>query len=104
MEDHFLDTMLKIGILKTYVKRRLDVTNIVPKNPQFFINSTVECQSALPCQQPWAYPWHSGLTTIDLIQKHWWILPWLNFVTHGVSFGIINILVTYLVCMPYPAK
>jgi len=27
VEDHFLDTMLIFGILKTYFKRRLHVTN-----------------------------------------------------------------------------
>jgi len=38
-EDHFLDTMPMIGFLKTYFKRRLDVTNIIHNNLKILIKS-----------------------------------------------------------------
>jgi len=37
VEDHVLDTMLINSFLKTYLKKRLDVTNIIINNLQFFL-------------------------------------------------------------------
>jgi len=34
-ENNFLDTMLLVGILKTYFERRLDVTNLILKIIKF---------------------------------------------------------------------
>jgi len=55
-------------ILKTYFKRRLDVTNKILNNLQILIK--LDCWSALPCRQTWACPSQLWLALVQL----WWNL------------------------------